>query len=215
VYVVNPGVAELEGIACLPSAAALPGDVDLAVVATPAAAVLGIAEECGRRGVKALVVIAAGLGLADRAALLGVCRRHGMRMAGPASFGVATPGIGLDASFATRHPRPGKAGLALQSTGGTGFVLLEHLSRLGVGISCLVSLGDKDDVSGTDMLRWWESDQATKLAVLYLESIRNPRKFARTARGVARTMPGPDRQRGPVRDRPAPGRGAPRPRPRC
>jgi acyl-CoA synthetase (NDP forming) len=68
-------------------------------------------------------------------------------------------------------------------------VLLEHLSRLGVGISCLVSLGDKDDVSGTDMLLWWESDEATRLAVLYLESIGNPRKFARTARGVARTMP--------------------------
>jgi acyl-CoA synthetase (NDP forming)/GNAT superfamily N-acetyltransferase len=189
VYVVNPRVGELEGIPCLPSVAALPGDVDLAVIATPAAAVLGIAEQCGRRGVKALVVIAAGLGLADRAALLGVCRRHGMRMAGPASFGVANPGFGLDASFAARHPAPGKAGLALQSTGGTGFVLLEHLSRLGVGISSLVSLGDKDDVCGTDMLRWWESDEATKLAVLYLESIRNPRQFTRTARGVARTMP--------------------------
>ncbi|HXZ74345.1 MAG TPA: acetate--CoA ligase family protein, partial [Streptosporangiaceae bacterium] len=78
---------------------------------------------------------------------------------------------------------------ALQSTGGTGFVLLEHLSRLGVGISSLVSLGDKDDVSGTDMLRWWASDKDTKLALLYLESVRNPRKFARTTRGVARTMP--------------------------
>ena len=189
VYVVHPGAAELEGIACLPSVAALPGGVDLALITTPAAAVLGIAGECGRRGVKALVVITAGLGLAGRAALLGICRQHGMRMAGPASFGVANPGIGLDASFAARHPAPGKAGLALQSTGGTGFVLLEHLSRLGVGISSMVSLGDKDDVSGTDMLRWWESDQATGLAVLYLESVRDPRKFARTARGVARTMP--------------------------
>jgi acyl-CoA synthetase (NDP forming) len=140
-------------------------------------------------GVRALVVITSGLGGPARAELLGICRRHGMRMAGPASFGVINPGIGLDASFAARHPRPGKAGLALQASGGVGFVLLEHLSRLGVGISSLASLGDKDDVSGTDMLRWWESDPATKLAVLYLESIANPRKFARTARGVARTMP--------------------------
>ena len=77
----------------------------------------------------------------------------------------------------------------MQSTGGTGFVLLEHLSRLGVGISTLVSFGDKDDVSGTDMLQWWESDQETKLALLYLESIGNPPKFARTARRVGRTMP--------------------------
>ena len=83
----------------------------------------------------------------------------------------------------------GIAGLALQSTGGAGFVLLEHLSRLGVGISSLVSLGDKDDVSGNDMLLWWESDEATKLALLYLESIRNPPKFVRIARRVGRTLP--------------------------
>ena len=189
VYPVNPGAAELDGIACLPSAAALPEQVDLAVIAAPAGAVPGIAEDCGRRGVKALVVIAAGLPGPARAELLGICRRHGMRMVGPASFGVANPGIGLDATFAARHPAAGTVGLALQSTGGTGFVLVEHLSRLGVGISTLVSFGDKDDVSGTDMLQWWESDEATKLALLYMESIGNPPKFARTARGVGRTMP--------------------------
>jgi len=188
VYAVNPG-GELEGVRCLPSVSALPEPVDLAVIAASAAAVLGIAEECGQRGVRALVVMAAGLGVADRAELLGICRRHGMRMVGPSSFGVGNPGIGLDATFAARHPGPGRAGLALQATGGVGVVLLEHLSRLGVGISSTVSLGDKDDVSGTDMLLWWESDPATKLAVLYLETIRNPRKFARTARAVGRTMP--------------------------
>ena len=189
VYPVNPGAAELEGIPCLPSAAALPEDVDLAVIAVPAAAVLGVAEECGKRGVKVLAVVAAGLSGPARAELLGICRRHGMRMVGPASFGVANPSTGLDATFAARHPAAGSAGLALQLTGGTGFVLVEHLSRLGVGISSLVSFGDKDDVSGTDMLQWWESDEETKLALLYLESIGNPPKFARTARRVGRTMP--------------------------
>ena len=189
VYPVNPGAAELDGMGCLPSAAALPEQVDLAVIAVPAPAVLGVAEDCGRRGVKALVVIAAGLSGPARAELLEICRRHSMRMVGPASFGVANPGIGLDATFAARHPAAGTAGLALQSTGGTGFVLVEHLSRLGVGISTLVSFGDKDDVSGTDMLQWWESDGTTKLALLYMESIGNPPKFARTARRVGRTMP--------------------------
>jgi acyl-CoA synthetase (NDP forming)/GNAT superfamily N-acetyltransferase len=189
VYAVNPAVAELDGVPCVPSAAALPAQVDLAVIATPAAAVPGIAEECGRRGVKALVVLAAGLDGAARAELLGICRRHGMRMVGPASFGVASPSICLDATFAARHPTAGSAGLAFQSTGGAGFVLLEHLSRLGVGISSFVSLGDKDDVSSTDMLLWWESDEATKLALLYLESIGNPPKFVRTARRVGRSMP--------------------------
>ena len=109
VYPVNPGAVELDGIGCLPSAAALPDQVDLAIIAAPARAVLGIAEDCGRRGVGALVVIAAGLSGPARAELLGICRRHGMRMVGPASFGVANPGICLDATFAARHPAAGNS----------------------------------------------------------------------------------------------------------
>ncbi|MGO9080241.1 MAG: GNAT family N-acetyltransferase [Streptosporangiaceae bacterium] len=189
VYAVNPAVAELDGVPCLPSAAALPEQVDLAVIAAPAAAVARIAEDCGRRGVKALVVLAAELNGAARAEVLGICRRHGMRMVGPASFGVASTSICLDATFAARHPTAGSAGLAFQSTGGAGFALVEHLSRIGVGISSLVSLGDTDDIAGDDMLLWWESDPATKLSLLYLESIKNPPKFARTARRVGRGMP--------------------------
>ena len=149
----------------------------------------GIAEECGQRGIKGLVVLAAGLDGAARAELLGICRRHGMRMVGQASFGVADTSAGLDATFSAHHATAGSAGVALQSTGGTGFVLAEHLSRIGVGISSFVSLGDKNDVSGDDMLRWWESDPATRLALLYVESIRNPPKFSRAARRVGRSMP--------------------------
>lgn len=189
VYAVNPGASELDGVPCVPSAAELPGQVDLAVIAVPASAMPRVAEDCGRRGIKALAVTTSGLNRAARAELLGICRRYGMRLVGPSSFGVANTAIPLDATFAARHPSPGTVGLALQSTGGTGFVLLEHLSRLGVGISTLVSLGDKDDVSGTDMLLWWESDPATKLALFYLESFGNPRKFARTARAAGRAMP--------------------------
>ena len=188
VYAVNQGAAELDGVRCVASAAALPEPVDLAVIAAPTAAVVGIAEDCGRRGVKALVVTTSGLDGAARAELLGICRRHGVRLVGPSSFGVANTAISLDATLAARHPRPGMAGLALQSRG-VGVVLLEHLSRLGVGISSFVSLGDMDDVSGSDMLLWWNSDAATKLALLYLDSFGNPRKFARTARAVGRTMP--------------------------
>jgi acyl-CoA synthetase (NDP forming)/GNAT superfamily N-acetyltransferase len=188
VYAVNPGAAELDGVPCVPSVAALPDQVDLAVIAVPAEAVPGVAGECGRRGVKALVVITAGLDRPGRAELLGICRRYGMRLVGPATFGVANTSIGLDATLAARHPRAGRVGLALQS-GGVGVVLLEHLSRLGVGISSFVSLGDKDDVSGNDLLLWLESDAAAKLAVLYLESIGNPRKFARFARSLSRAMP--------------------------
>ena len=144
VYAVNPAVAELDGVPCVPSVTALPLGIDLAVIATPATTVTGIAEECGQLGVRALVVVAAGLSSAARAELRGICRRHGMRMIGPASLGVADTGIGLDATFAAQHPAPGRVGLAVQSTGGLGFALLEHLSQLGVGISSLVSLGDEE-----------------------------------------------------------------------
>ena len=162
---------------------------------------LGIADDCGRRGVKALVVIAAGLSGPARAELLGICRRHGMRMVGPASFGVANPSIGLDATFAARHATAGTVGLALQSTGGTGFTLLEHLSRLGVGISSLVSFGDKDDVSGTDMLQWWECDKETTSGPAVPGIDREPTQV-RPHRPPRRPRHAhPDRGRGPIRDR--------------
>ena len=111
-----------------------------------------------------------------------------MRLVGPDCFGVAVPGIGLDATFAARPATPGVTGLVMQS-GGLGFAMVDHLSRLGIGISSFASVGDKLDVSGNDMLMWWEGDGLTKLAVLYLESFGNPRKFARTARRVSGTMP--------------------------
>ena len=187
-YAVNPHLAEIEGIPCAGSVSALPGPPDLAIVAVPAAGVLDVAQDCGKRQVKALVVITSGLDAAQQAALLDACRHSGMRLVGPNCFGVAVPGAGLDATFAVHHPAAGTAGLAVQS-GGVGIALLEHLSRLGIGISSFASVGDKLDVSGNDMLMWWEKDGTTKLAVLYLESFGSPRKFARTARRVSATMP--------------------------
>jgi acyl-CoA synthetase (NDP forming)/GNAT superfamily N-acetyltransferase len=188
VYAVNPHASELEGVPCLPSPAALPEPVDVAVVVVPRPAVLDVAEECGKRGVKALVVITSGLDRADKTSLLACCRQHGMRLMGPNCSGVAAPGIGLDATFGAGHPAAGKAGLAVQS-GGLGIALCGQLSRLGIGISSFASLGDKCDVSGNDLLMWWERDPATKLAMLYLESLGNPRKFARIARRAGATMP--------------------------
>ena len=187
-YVVNPHARQISGEPCLSSVLELPEPADLAVIAVPAAAVLDVAEQCGRRGVRSLVVITSGLDTAACADLLAVCRRHGMRLVGPNCFGVAVPAIGLDATFAASHPRAGVAGLVMQS-GGVGFALVDHLSRLGIGISSFASVGNKLDVSSNDMLMWWERDPGTRLAVLYIESFGNPRKFARTARRVGATMP--------------------------
>jgi acyl-CoA synthetase (NDP forming)/GNAT superfamily N-acetyltransferase len=187
-YATHPQAHQLGGVHCVPNVADLPEPPDLALVAVPAAAILGIAEDCGRLGVGALAVITAGLDAPACADLLAVCRRHGMRLIGPDSFGIAVPGIGLDATFAASHPRPGVAGLVMQS-GGLGLAVVDQLSGLGIGISSFASVGRKLDVSSNDMLLWWEQDGVTKLAVLYIESFGNPRKFARTARRVGTRMP--------------------------
>jgi acyl-CoA synthetase (NDP forming)/GNAT superfamily N-acetyltransferase len=187
-YAVNPRARQVGGVHCVPAVADLPEAPDLAVIAVPASAVLGVAEDCGKIGVKALIVITSGLEVPASADLLASCRRHGMRLVGPNCFGVAVPGIGLDATFAATHPRPGVAGLVTQS-GGLGFAVADQLSRLGIGISSFASVGNKLDVSSNDLLLWWEQDGITRLAVLYIESFGNPRKFARTARRVGATMP--------------------------
>ena len=146
-----------------------------------------MAEQCGRHGVRALIVISESRGAAG-AELKAACRRHGMRLLGPSCFGVIVPWIGLDATFTADHPVRGVAGLMVQS-GGVGIALLEQMSRLGIGVSSFASAGDKYDVSPTDLLTWWAQDEVTQLAVLYVESFGNPRKFAGAARRVAQRMP--------------------------
>ncbi|WNZ06629.1 GNAT family N-acetyltransferase [Streptomyces sp. 11x1] len=189
-FAVNPAAASLLGVPCHPSVAALPQTPDLAVVAVPAAAVPATAEECGKAGVRALLVVTAGLDRDQARALREACRAHGMRLVGPNCLGIShtDPAVRLDATFAAGHPSPGTAGVAVQS-GGVGIALLDGLSRLGIGVSSFASLGDKYDVSGNDMLQWWESDGRTDLALLHLESFGNPRAFSRTARRVTRRMP--------------------------
>ena len=187
VYAVNPHARTMEGVPCLASVDDLPEQVDLAVIAVPPAALPKVAAQCGRNGVRALVVITSALGAAG-ADLLDTCRRYGMRLAGPNCFGVIAPWIGLDATFAADHPLPGVAGLVVQS-GGVGIALLEQMSRLGIGVSSFASVGDKYDVSPTDMLTWWAQDEVTQIAILYVETFGNPRKFAFTARQIAQRMP--------------------------
>jgi acyl-CoA synthetase (NDP forming)/GNAT superfamily N-acetyltransferase len=187
-YAVNPNARQISGVPCFPDVASLPEAPELALLAVPPPAVPDVAEACGARGVRGLVVFTAGIDTAGSADLLAICRRHGMRLIGPNCFGIAVPGIGLDATFAAAHPAAGTAGLVMQS-GGLGFAMVDHLSRLGIGISSFASVGNKLDVSSNDMLMWWEQDARTKVAVLYIESFGNPRKFARTARRVGAQMP--------------------------
>ncbi|MER7756786.1 GNAT family N-acetyltransferase [Kitasatospora sp. NPDC097643] len=190
VWAVNPHGGEIDGEPAYPSVGALPAVPDLAVLAVPSAAVGEVAEECGRAGVRALAVLTSGLGREDARRLMRACRRYSMRVVGPNSLGLAQtdPAVRLDAEFGGAFARPGTAGVAVQS-GGVGIALLERLAWLGVGVSSFVSLGDKYDVSGNDLLQWWEADGRTDLALLHLESFGSPRAFARTARRVTRTIP--------------------------
>ncbi|HTU72065.1 MAG TPA: GNAT family N-acetyltransferase [Trebonia sp.] len=187
-YAVNPNARQISGVPSFPDVEQLPEVPDLAVVAVPPPAVVGVAQSCGAAGVRGLVVLTAGMDIAQSADLLAVCRGHGMRLIGPNCFGIAVPATGLDAAFSATTPLAGVAGLVMQS-GGLGFALVDQLSRLGIGISSFASVGNKLDVSSNDMLMWWEQDGVTRVAVLYIESFGNPRKFARTARRVSARMP--------------------------
>ncbi|MBP2328790.1 acyl-CoA synthetase (NDP forming)/GNAT superfamily N-acetyltransferase [Kibdelosporangium banguiense] len=192
VTAVNPHAHEVLGIPCYRSVAAIPDVPDLAVLCVPAAAVPDVAAECGRVGVQALLVISSGLStdpdLGKR--LLETVRKHGMRMVGPNCLGIVNsePAVRLDASFARGGLAMGDVGVVTQS-GGIAIALLEELRRLGMGVSTMISTGDKYDVSGNDLLHWWENDIRTRIAVLYMESFGNPRKFSRLARHLARSKP--------------------------
>jgi acetate---CoA ligase (ADP-forming) len=172
------------------------GQVDLAVVAVPAAEVLGVARECAARGVRGMVVISAGF--AERGAegaerqreLVRVCRQSGMRLVGPNCMGVVntSPEVRLRATFAPTRPPAGRIGFLSQS-GGLALSVIERAAAHGQGLSTFVSVGNEADVSSNDLLQYWEEDADTDLVMLYLESFSNPRKFARLARRVSRVKP--------------------------
>ena len=196
VYPVNPAAAAIQNIPAYASIEEIPGPVDLAVIVVPAEKVVEVAAGCARKGVKALVVISAGFsetgkeGKALQAELLSVCRGAGMRLIGPNCMGIANtnPQVLLDATFAPGVPPRGRVGFSSQS-GALGLAIMEFANSLGLGISTFVSVGNKADVSGNDLLRYWEFDDDTDVILLYLESFGNPRKFSEIARRVGRKKP--------------------------
>jgi len=196
VYPVNPVATEIEGVAAYASVLDIPGEVEMAVITVPAAAVLEATRQCAAKGVRALIVISAGFaetgpeGAELQRLLLDVCRQAGMRLVGPNCMGVinTAAGVSLDATFAPDKPVLGRIGFLSQS-GGLGIAVMARAQALGSGISSFVSVGNKADLSGNDFIQYWEADDATDLIMLYLESFGNPRKFARIARRVSRSKP--------------------------
>ncbi|MFJ9835738.1 GNAT family N-acetyltransferase [Streptomyces sp. NPDC101169] len=193
---------EVDGVPAHRSVRDIEGPVDLAVVAVPAEHVPAVVAECGEHGVQGLVVLSAGYaesgpeGRERQRALVRQARAYGMRIIGPNAFGIinTAPGVRLNASLAPEMPRPGRIGLFAQS-GAIGIALLSRLHRRGggvtgvTGVSTFVSSGNRADVSGNDVLQYWYDDPETDVALMYLESIGNPRKFNRLARRTAAAKP--------------------------
>jgi len=196
VYPVNPEARSVRGVRAYPSVTDIPDDVDLAVVAVPAAGIDDVMDSCLAKGVTTLVVLSAGFadagedGSVTQRRLVEQARAHGMRVIGPNALGVANTAadVRLNATLAPVLPGQGRVGFFSQS-GALGIAILAAAAERGLGLSTFVSAGNRADLSGNDLLQYWQTDPSTDVVLLYLETFGNPRKFARLARRLARTKP--------------------------
>lgn len=198
VYPVNSGdgARSVRGVRAYASVTEIPDEVDLAVVAVPAAGIDDVMDSCLAKGVKALIVVSSGFadagsdGSGAQRRMVEAARAHGMRVVGPNALGVANTaaGIRLNATLAPHLPGAGRVGFFSQS-GALGIALLDAATERGLGFSTFVSAGNRADVSGNDLLQYWQTDPDTDVVLLYLETFGNPRKFGRLARRLARTTP--------------------------
>ena len=196
VFPVNPSASFVQSVAAYPTLSDCPTVPELVVVAVPAARVAEVVDEAGRLGSRAAVIISAGFsetgaaGAEAEREVVEIARRHGIRLVGPNCMGVLSAGtdVRLNATFSPVFPPPGTVAFSSQS-GALGLAILAAAERLGLGLSSFASVGNKADISGNDLLQYWESDPATDVILLYLESFGNPRRFSRLARRIARTKP--------------------------
>jgi acetyl coenzyme A synthetase (ADP forming)-like protein len=196
VWPVNPKAESVHSIAAWPTIASIPHAVDLAIVAVPARHVRDVLLACAAKGVKGVCVISAGFreiggaGVEAERELVRICRANGMRMIGPNCMGLlhTDASVRLNGTFARTFPRPGPVSFLSQS-GAMGVTILDHAEDRGIGIRAFASLGNKADVSGNDLLEAWERDPGTTVALMYLESFGNPRRFTPIARRFTRKKP--------------------------
>ncbi|MCI0596380.1 MAG: acetate--CoA ligase family protein [candidate division Zixibacteria bacterium] len=196
VFPVNPNYPVIHSVKCFSRVSEIPDAVDLAIIIVPRDFVLGVVDDCGKKGVRGLVVITAGFkeagpkGVELEKQLKEKVVGFGMRMIGPNCFGVVNthPDIRLYATFGKTQPLPGKIGFISQS-GAMGESMLYHAQQIGLGISQFASIGNKADVSGNDLLEYWREDAQTGVILMYLENFGNPRKFTRIARELSRKKP--------------------------
>jgi len=196
VYPVNPHSPSICSVRAYPHVAELPEAPDVAVIVVPKEHVLDTVEECGAAKVKGLIVISAGFrevggdGVAREAQLMEIVRRRGMRMIGPNCMGVinADPAISMNATFAPTMPPFGHAAFVSQS-GALGLSVLDYARSYGIGISQFVSIGNNPDVNSNDLLERWETDDAVKVILMYVENFGNPRHFLELAQRITKKKP--------------------------
>ncbi|MBT9487317.1 MAG: bifunctional acetate--CoA ligase family protein/GNAT family N-acetyltransferase [Rubrivivax sp.] len=185
---VNPKHQQLGDVHCFTDVAALPAAPELAVISTPPATVPALIAALGARGTRAAVVLTAGFDAATKQAMLDAARPHLLRILGPNGLGLLAPHVGLNASFAHVGAAPGRLAFVSQS-GALVTAMLDWASGRGVGFSHFVSLGESADVDFGDLLDWLAHDPHTHAILLYIESIKAPRKFMSAARAAARNKP--------------------------
>ncbi len=195
-YPVNPNSRVVRSVKAYPSIGEVPDEVDLAYIVVPQKMVLQVARECADAGVRGIVVISAGFsevgeaGAEEERKLLEIVRDSGMRMVGPNCMGLLNTGnaVRLNGTFAPVYPPAGNVAMSSQS-GALGIAILDYANRHNIGISQFVSVGNKADVSGNDLIMAWEDDPQTDVITLYLESFGNPAKFSRIARRIGQKKP--------------------------
>jgi len=196
VYPVNPNAKVVAAVQTYPSVLDIPGEVDLAIIITPADTVSRLMEECGQKGVRGVIVITAGFaesspeGKKKQDGIVEIARRYGMRIVGPNCMGIVNtdPEINMNATFSPTFPPIGGIAMGTQS-GALGQSILAYAKNLNIGLSTFVSIGNRADVSSNDLLQYWEKDPSTRVILLYLESFGNPKKFVRIARSITPTKP--------------------------
>ena len=196
VYPVNPSAPHVLSVRAYADVRDVPDDIDLAVVAVPAELVGEVVQACAEKRVRGVVVVSGGFadagpeGQARLAEVVKIARDGGLRLIGPNAMGVvnAHPAVSLHATYAAGTPPFGRVGVFSQSGALAGTFLCEA-SRRSVGLSTFVSIGDRADVSGNDLLQYWQDDEGTDVVLMHLQGFGNPRKFGRIAREVGRRKP--------------------------
>lgn len=195
-FAVHPCASAIDGVPAWPTLTSIPDDIDLAVISVAAERVTAVVDDCIAKRVKAVVVISAGFGETDAAgrareqALLEKVRAAGIRLVGPNCMGIinTNPSVRLNATFSPVAPPEGRVAFSTQS-GALGLAILDYCRKLNLGISTFVSVGNKANVSGNDLIQYWAEDPRTDVILFYLESFGNPRRFGQIARRIARQKP--------------------------